>query len=236
MTPPTPEHPRFTPVADHALLVEFADVIGEEAHAAVLRLDAALADRSCPGFIEAIPAYVSLLVDFDPLATDHSLVERHVRQVLERAVEVVHRPTLHEVAVCYETPFAPDLDAVSRRTGLSLEAVINAHLAGTYQVYMYGFAPGYAYLAGVPTSIQLDRKPAPVRGIAAGSVLIAGPQCIVTTLTMPTGWWVIGRSPAKILTGDAGKPVLFEVGDRIRFHRISADDLAVQARGTGVHG
>ena len=57
-------------------------------------------------------------------------------------------------------------------------------------------------------------------------MLIAGPQCIVTTLTMPTGWWVIGRSPARILTGDPAKPFLFDVGDRIRFQRISTDDLA----------
>ena len=32
--------------------------------------------------------------------------------------------------------------------------MIAAHLAGDYRVYMYGFAPGYDYLAGVPAAIR----------------------------------------------------------------------------------
>ena len=37
---------------------------------------------------------------------------------------------------------------------------------------------------------------------------------------MPAGWWVLGRSPARILTGDPDRPFLFDVGDRVRFTRI----------------
>ena len=86
---------------------------------------------------------------------------------------------------------------------------------------MYGFAPGYAYLGGVPETLHLPRKPAPLRGVPAGSVLIAGAQCIVSTLVMPTGWWIIGRSPTPILTGDPSRPFLFDIGDRVRFQRLS---------------
>src|SRR5690606_14886683 len=95
-----------------------------------------------------------------------------------------------------------------------------AHLAGQYEVFMYGFAPGYAYLAGVPEAIRMPRKPTALRGVAAGSVLIAGPQCLVSTITMPTGWWNIGRSPTRILTDDPERPFLFDIGDRVRFRRI----------------
>ena len=102
--------------------------------------------------------------------------------------------------------------------------MIAAHLAGEYRVFMYGFAPGYAYLAGVPEALRMPRKATAVRGIAAGSVVIAGPQCLVTTLTMPTGWWIIGRSPTSILTGDPAAPFLFDVGDRVRFRRASRSE------------
>ena len=95
--------------------------------------------------------------------------------------------------------------------------MIAAHLAGRYHVYMYGFAPGYAYLAGVPPALRLNRKPAPLRGVPAGSVLIAGPQCLVSTLTMPTGWWIIGRTPFAVLTGDPDHPFRLQTGDRLRF-------------------
>ena len=91
---------------------------------------------------------------------------------------------------------------------------------------MYGFAPGYAYLGGVPDPIQVPRKPVPLRDVPAGSVIIAGPQCLITTLTMPTGWSIIGRSPTRVLTDDPDHPFLFDIGDRVMFERISADQLA----------
>ena len=217
--------PVFHPVADHAVLVEFAASIDPAAHAAVLRLDQALASMPFSGFAEAIPAFVTLLVDFDPLQTDHARVIAHLRGLLQAPETARPAPAIHEVPVCYEPDFAPDLPDVARACGLSPEAVISAHLAGVYEVGMYGFAPGYAYLSGVPEAIRLDRKPSPKRGVAAGSVIIAGPQCLVTTLTMPTGWWIIGHSPLRILTGEAARPFRFAVGDRIAFRRIRAGEL-----------
>lgn len=214
--------PQFKDIADHALLVTFAEEISEEAHAQVIALDNALATDMPAGVIETVPALVNLLVSFDPLVTDHRAVAASVRKHLAgldaQAVTGVRRT----VQVCYEGQLAPDLEAVATATGLTPEAVINAHLAGDFNVLMYGFAPGYAYLSGVPQDIQVPRKPKPVRDVPAGSVIIAGPQCLITTLTMPTGWSIIGRSPTSVLTGDPDHPFLFDVGDRVRFERIDA--------------
>ena len=129
------------------------------------------------------------------------------------------------VPVCYEPEFSPDLDDVAAAKGMSREAVIAAHAAGTYRVYMYGFAPGYAYLGGVPAEIQVPRKPAPVRGIPKGRVIIAGPQCIIQSLKMPTGWWVIGHTPFKVFDAQASEPFTFAVGDVVRFRRIDRAEL-----------
>ena len=68
--------PRYRPVADHAVLVEFGEAISHEIHDQVRRLDSALAAAPFAGFTEAIPAYASLLVDFDPIVTDHPRVEQ----------------------------------------------------------------------------------------------------------------------------------------------------------------
>jgi inhibitor of KinA len=165
------------------------------------------------------------MVDFDPLLTDHDSVTTHLRNLLSAKPPAPKTPTQHHVAVCYDDGFAPDLDAVAAATGLTREAAINAHLAGDYRVFMYGFAPGYAYLAGVPPLLQRDRKPSPVRGVAAGSVIIAGPQCLITTLVMPTGWWIIGRTTTRVLTGKDNRPFLFDVGDQVIFRRIAAREL-----------
>ncbi len=217
--------PRFRAVAERGLLVEFAEVLSDSAQQSVLHLDRALAAHPFAGFAESVPAYVSLLVVFDPLVTDHRLAEAALRALLAVRQGAPVTGQLHEVLVCYDGTFAGDLEQVAALTGLSAEAVISLHLAGDYRVAMYGFAPGYAYLSGVPAPIHLPRKPAAVRGVAAGSVIVAGAQCLVTTLTMPTGWWVLGRSPTRVLTGDADRPFLFDVGDTVRFRRISRTEF-----------
>ena len=210
--------PQFRPVAEHGLLVEFGDRLNEASHAAVLRLDRALAAQPFPGFTEAVPAYVNLLVRFDPLVIDHAGVENALRALLLAAPTATQTGALRSVDVVYD---GADLAEVATRTGLTPDQVIATHLAGDYSVALYGFAPGYAYLSGVPKAIALPRKEVAVRGVAAGSVIIAAGQCIVTTLTMPTGWWIIGHSPTVILDPQAARPFLFDVGDRVEFRRVA---------------
>ena len=210
--------PVFRPVAEHGLLVEFGDRIDPATHAAVLALDRALARSPFAGFIEAVPAYVNILIRFDPLVTDHRAVGTALSALLQSAPDSAPIGQIRRVEVVYD---GQDLPEVARLTGLSVDGVIAAHLAGDYQVALYGFAPGYAYLSGVPKPLQLPRKTAALRDIAAGSVIIAAGQCIVTTLKMPTGWWIIGHSPTPILTPDAPRPFLFDVGDRVQFQRIT---------------
>lgn len=196
-------------------MVEFATSLNPAAHTAVLTLDRALTARTFAGFQQSVPAFVTLLVMFDPEQADHTAVETHLRGLLGARSETVSASQSHNIAIQYEG--AADLPAVSEQTGLPPAEIAALHQSAIYEVAMYGFAPGYAYLSGLPPALHLDRKPVPVRNVPAGSVIIAGGQCLITTLTMPTGWWVIGRSPARILTDDPDHPFLFGVGDRIRF-------------------
>lgn len=230
------EHPpTFAPVADHGLLVDFAsgdsavrdDAAEEVSNAAVIALDHAISASSIEGVREVVPALVNLLVEFDPVVTDHSAVEASIRGVLTGAVDVPSPSVAtHRVPACYHPSVAPDLETVAEACSLSVDAVIAAHLAGDYRVLMYGFAPGYAYLGGVSERIRVPRKLTPVRGVPAGSVIIAGPQCLVTTITMPTGWSIVGASPTSILPADPNEPFLFELGDRIEFERIDLATLS----------
>lgn len=206
--------PRFLPVADHALMVEFAASLDDAAHAAVLALDHALAAQPFAGFLEAVPAFVTLLVAFDPLIATPLQAEAHLRTLLAAPAAPVAGPALHDIPVTYD---GPDLAEVVRLTGLSAPEVAASHQTGDYRVAMYGFAPGYAYLSGVPKALALDRKPAAVRNVPAGTIIIAGGMCLITTLTMPTGWWRIGRTTTPVLTGHPDRPFRFAVGDHIRF-------------------
>ena len=217
--------PRFRPVADHALLVELADELSDDVNRAVIALDSAIADAGIDGVGEVIPAMVNLMVTFDPLETDHAAVERAIGSLFPIGQSASANAARHVVDVCYGDEFGPDLSAVAKACGMSSDAVINAHVSADYRVCMYGFAPGYAYLSGVPEIIRVPRKSAPVRDIRAGSILIAGPQCLATTLIMPTGWSIIGYTPTRILRSDPVRPFLFDVGDTVTFRRIGRDAL-----------
>ena len=166
-----------------------------------------LPKRLFPAFARPCPPTSSVLIDFDPMVADPAAAESAVERLLADAKPVFHPSAAREALICYDEDLGPDLQKVAAQTGLSVDEVIAHHLSGDYSVYMYGFAPGYAYLSGVPERLRLPRKSAPLRGVAAGSVIIAGSQCLITTLTMPTGWWIIGRSPTRILTGDERAPV-----------------------------
>ena len=212
--------PTFKPVADHAVLVSFATEISDAAIQRVVAFDKAIAQAHLKGVCESVPAFVNILVRFDPIVTDHQELEMALRGILETvktATETVGHKIVH---VCYDAAFGPDISNVAQGCNLSEEAVINAHLAGDYHVVMYGFAPGYAYMGGVPEVIQVPRKPSPVRDVPAGSVIIASAQCLVSTIVMPTGWSIIGRSPTKILLDQSDQPFLFDVGDKVTFKRI----------------
>ena len=214
------EKPKFKAIADHALLITFSDVFSEAVHSQVVALDNSITLDPPQGLIETVPAIVNLLVTFDPLITDHLCLEKSILNNIKNMTNNSSKGTERIVHVCYEEGFSRDLETVSKACGISKEAVINAHLNENYNVLMYGFSPGYAYLSGVPKDIQVPRKISAVRDIDAGSVIIAGSQCLVTTLKMPTGWSIIGRSPTLILTDDLENPFLFNVGDTVNFKRI----------------
>lgn len=227
----TAPYPKFVAVSDHGLLVEFSDQISDTVAQQILSLDHAIAASPPPGVAEVIPALVNLLVVFDPLTTDHAAVQAQLETLMSAPSQAPLDPQIHEVMVCYDTSCAPDLAEVAKQTGLTPDQVISHHLTGTYRVGMYGFAPGYAYMTGVDPTLQVPRKPAALRDVPAGSVIIAGPQCLVTTLTMPTGWMIIGRSPTRILRDDVDQPFLFNVGDQVRFREIDLKEFMALSTG-----
>lgn len=214
--------PSVRPIGEAAVLIDFGGGISAETNERVVALDRALAGQPPDGMVETVPAYVSLMIVFDPLVTDGHAIAAHALALINDAATETRQPREHVIPVRYDAACAPDLAAVAEATGLTPEDVIVRHLSGEYRVYMYGFAPGYAYLGGVPAALQLPRKPRAERGHPAGSVIIAGAQCLITTLPMPTGWWVIGQTAHVILDPAEAKPFLFDPGDVIRFRREDA--------------
>ena len=211
--------PRIRIVGDVGFLIEFGETISDDINSFVLSAFQSLLKNPVPGQTALTPAYASLLVGFDPIYFSPDIFERLKERMYKIQPLEKTSSRLFKIPVFYDDDTLVDIERVADQVGLDRETVIEQHLSGIYRVYMYGFAPGYAYLGGVPDKIQIPRRKAPVRGVPEGSVIIAGPQCIVTTVEMPTGWWVIGRSHFKIFRPKAKDPFLLRPGDRVTFVR-----------------
>jgi len=207
------------------VLVEFGNVIDDAVHEQVLGFDAAIAQSRIPGVTECVPSYTCVLVGYDPLQTDSDLVSEQIEKCLSMEQTHTLQSTHWQIPTCYAQSMAPDLSAVASHAGISEHDVVEQHCSGSYKIYMYGFAPGYAYMGGVPKKIQLPRKTGPVMNVPAQTVMIAGPQCLITTLAMPTGWWRIGLTTFKPLQMRRKNPFVLNVGDTLEFIAMSEADF-----------
>ncbi|MHB8884611.1 MAG: 5-oxoprolinase subunit B/C family protein [Methylovirgula sp.] len=217
---------RFLPAGESALVVEFGTSIDPALNERVRDLDAALAAARIAGIIETVPTYRSLMIHFDPhLLSSAALIERV--SGLEAAPLMARAPPHHWIIpVCYEAPYAEDLAEVAAALGLSETEIIALHAGATYRVYMYGFAPGYVFLGGLPEPLAISRRAVPRPPVPAGSLLIAGGQALIGHDPMPTGWYQIGRTPVATFDAAHAPPCFIEIGDAVRFEPIAASRFA----------
>src|SRR5260370_42173034 len=83
---------------------------------------------------------------------------------------------------CYAPEFAEDLLRIAELTKLKPERVVALHSGATYRVYMYGFAPGFCYLGGVPDALKISRREKVGPPHPAKAVLLGGGRTRGTTL------------------------------------------------------
>jgi KipI family sensor histidine kinase inhibitor len=210
--------PRFLDAGEAALVVEFGDVVDPTMHDRVLGLDAALLALRAPGVVETVPTYRSLMIHYDPLVVTREELVRLVALLPTTAPP--RTESLWTIPCCYEGALGEELGEIAARLGLSPERVVSLHAGACYRVYMYGFAPGFCYLGGLPPELSLSRRPVPRPPHPPNVVLVAGGLCLIATISMPTGWWIIGTTPERMFSPQRAQPFLMEVGDSARFEPI----------------
>jgi KipI family sensor histidine kinase inhibitor len=218
--------PRFLDCGETALSVEFGDRIDDTLTARVLALDAGLAARPCAGVIEAVPTYRSLMLHYDPLRLSRAALIAHLRPLLDTPPAVAGGGRTWLLPACHDPSLAEDLPQVAATTGLSPDRVVALHAGAEYRVVMCGFAPGWAYLSGLPVALTLPRRPTPRDRIPDGSLIIAGGQAIVAARAMPSGWHILGRTPERLFAPSRDPVFLLAAGDRLRLAPV---DLATFA-------
>ena len=209
---------RIVRAADRAFLVVFDDAITREAGVGVRALHAWLAAEPLDGQVDLHPAYASLLVRFDPVATDPEPLERDLSaRVAHLAGRTAAPGRTIEIPVRYGGEDGPDLAEVAAASGLTEPEVIAMHAGATYEVRFLGFSPGFPYLVGLPPVLATPRRATPRIRVAAGSVAIGGAQTGIYPLASPGGWNVIGRTRLALFDPAREDPALLAPGDVVRF-------------------
>lgn len=204
------------PASDRSLLLSFGDVISLEASLEVRRVTHAL--EGTRGILNLHPAFVSLLVDFDPRLLSHADVEALVHERMATAAARAEEPERTvEIPVTFGGESGPDLEDVARHTGLSPAEVVERFAAAEFTVYFVGFSTCFPYLGGLPPELATPRLAAPRKHVPAGSVAIGGAQGGVYPLASPGGWRLIGRTSLRLFDPAAAPPPLLRMGDRVRF-------------------
>jgi len=120
---------------------------------------------------------------------------------------------LVEVPVRYD---GEDLGFVASLWGVSESAVVERLTGTDFRVAFCGFAPGFAYLAGLPEEWQVPRLDSPRARVPAGSVALAGRYAGVYPTASPGGWRLVGTTEVELFRVDRRPPALLPPGVRVR--------------------
>lgn len=196
-------------VGERAVLVDCADL------AEVLGLHAALTADPLPGQVEVLAAARTVLVR----AADRRARDRLLPRL--RALPATPAAPSDGTHLTLDTVYdGADLAAVADHTGMSAEAVVAAHTGQRWTAAFGGFAPGFAYLVGEDSALEVPRRPSPRTTVPVGAVGLAGPFSAVYPRSSPGGWQLIGRTDAAMWDLERDPPALVRPGDSVRFRAV----------------
>ncbi|GEP37237.1 allophanate hydrolase [Nocardioides psychrotolerans] len=211
------------PFGPHALLAEVADASAALALATWARTVGIAAG-------EVVPAARTVLFDGLATAAVEDLRDRLLTWTPDAVAPdiapdiVAGRPVgpvgpvgpVVEVPVVYD---GADLAYIAEQWGTDVEGVVARHIGTAFTSAFCGFAPGFAYLAGLPSEPAVPRLDSPRAAVPAGAVALAGSWCGVYPTASPGGWRLLGRTDVVLWDATRTDPALLPPGTRVRFVR-----------------
>lgn len=175
------------------------------------------AAMSIEGVRETAPGMNNLLVLFDPLVVDVSVLSERLRALWADTNAPPVTGKRHTIPVIYGGSRGEDLSGWAAHCGMPVKTAIARHAAGMYTVGSVGAMPGFPYLSGLDPKLSWARRSVPRMKLNKGDVIIGGAQAGIMPITAPSGWHVIGYTDVTLFDAFASPPVLLKPGDTIRF-------------------
>lgn len=209
-----------------AVLIEAADPVQVPA-----LVGAAIERRAAGDFephAEVVAGATTVLID-GISATSIERLLAGARHWTPHDVETVPAPTV-EIPVVYD---GLDLQDVAVAWGMSTAEARRTHASIHFTVAFVGFAPGFAYLAGLPEELAIARLVRPRERVPAGAVAVADRYSAVYPLATPGGWRLLGTTSAVMWDLQRDPPALLTTGTRVRFVDITGGAAGGRAGGAG---
>lgn len=193
---------QLRPVGADALLLEVDSPLDWFA-----ALDAERAAGRLP-VVDIVPGARTVLLDG---VRDPAGLAARLRSFAIDPAAVRHEPPL-VVDVVFD---GVDLPFVASLAGLSVPDLVATLTDISFSVAFCGFAPGFAYLSGLPWNVP--RLDTPRTRVPAGSVALAAEFAGIYPSPSPGGWRIVGHSDVELFCVDREPPALFTPGRTVRF-------------------
>jgi KipI family sensor histidine kinase inhibitor len=216
---------RYLSCGDTAFTVEFGNEISPAINGRVMALHAAIGTAKAAGrlegVVEMVPTMRSLMVCYDPVKTSRAELQPRIDALIAGGLSAGLKSRKVTIPCCYDDPeFAPDLKEIAERTKKTPEQVIAGHVGSPFRVYVLGFMPGLAYIAGLEQSLYLPRRSQPRVRVPRSSVAIAMDMTTIYPFESPGGWHIVGRTPLWMFDQRREQPVFLAPGDQLTFQRV----------------
>lgn len=213
-------NPTYKPFGDSAILIEWPTKIDENIIQDIVAFEKRVKNENV---LDTIIAYNSLTIRYKDRIDFKSQVFQLKEFYNLKQDERKQESRLWKIPVCYDIKFGLDLKEIAEAKSLSVEEVIQLHSEPQYLIYFLGFQPGFLYLGGLNTEIQMPRRSNPRLRVEKGSVGIGGEQTGVYPQNSAGGWNLIGNSPVNFFDVSKEQPCFAQAGDRIQFESVDLD-------------
>ena len=210
-------------INEDRVMISLEARIDYQVHLKVMGLYEAL--KSHEGIIEVSCGYHDILIHYDP---DLIKIEGLLENL--RAISYQDKHQVIRIPVCYESPYGLDVDEVCKYLKIDKATLIQRHTGKQYPVYMMGFLPGFPYLGGLDSSLEIPRRANPRTKIPRGSVGIGGKQTGIYPSASPGGWHIIGQTPLELLDL-VNNDTLIHIGDWLEFYAIDEATFLSMVKG-----
>jgi KipI family sensor histidine kinase inhibitor len=195
---------------DQALLLQFAGT------AEVLAWTKALHEADLLGVLDIVPASRTVLVKL--AGPRYQAVTRQRLNKLRVTPDETQTALSDSADIVIDVVYdGDDLADVAHLTGLTPAQVIDAHTGTPWRVGFGGFVPGFAYLVGGDSRLEVPRRADPRAKVPAGSVALAGEFSGIYPRESPGGWQLIGHTDAELWDIDRPDPALLTPGMWVQF-------------------